>query len=501
MPKALAALLKGQASAFFAMDARPRPREYPFVTLGVENAPPILWRYGDGLLHDLKQTARDIFAQALADCSIQNAFDRALDVDSGADGVRLCVNGLSAIPLSRLKQLRVIAMGKAAVPMLEALLARLPILPGCDLAGVLVAPERPVDLPHTIQFFAGGHPLPNQASLDAAAAALSMLHANADLSPEHTLCLFLISGGASAMLELPLDPSISLADTIAFHRALVHSGASIVEMNCVRKHFSAVKGGRLALAAGRARRLSLLVSDVPPAHLDALASGPTLPDTTTVADCREILARYALLDRFPASVKHFFASTDLPETPKPGKLDSPAIVLLDSEELARTAQARAAAHGFHSVIDTGCDDWPYDRAAEYLLDLLRGLHKQHPRCCVISTGEVSVPVPEFQDAASHVGGRNQHFALHLATQLRADDTRVAALSAGSDGIDGNSTAAGAVIDGHTIPDASGRQSAVRALTACDSSTWLAARHATIITGPTGQNLRDLRLLLADATAG
>ena len=134
------------------------------------------------------------------------------------------------------------------------------------------------------------------------------------------------------MMELPLNSSISLADTVAFHQALVHSGASIVEINSVRKHFSAVKGGRLALAAGRARKLSLLVSDVPPAHLDALASGPTLPDTTTIADCRDILTRYALLTRFPASVRRFFASPDLPETPKPSELASPSWKLLDSSD-------------------------------------------------------------------------------------------------------------------------------------------------------------------------
>ncbi len=460
-------------------------------------------RHGDPLPHDLKHIARDIFAQALAGCSIPHAFDRVLRIDSGPEGPRLIAPGQPAIALSALKHLRVIAIGKAAVPMLEALLARLPVPSTCELAGVLVAPQPPAGLPDTIQFFAGGHPSPNQASFAGAAAALAIAQAVAELPPEQALCLFLISGGASAMVELPLDPSISLDDTIAFHRSLVHSGANIVEMNCVRKHFSAIKGGRLAQAAGHARKLSLLVSDVPPTHLDALASGPTLADPTTIADCREILARYALLDlpaRLPESVRRFFQSPDLPETPKPGELDSPAITLLDSAELARSAQARAAALDFHAIIDNRCDDWPFDRAALYLLDRLRTLHQDHPRCCVISTGELSVPVPQFHDAASHIGGRNQHLALHLATQLENHASPVAILSAGSDGIDGNSPAAGAVIDAQTIPDASSRESALRSLAAFDSSPWLAAHNATIVTGPTGQNLRDLRILLADATA-
>jgi glycerate 2-kinase len=456
-------------------------------------------------MEDLKQTAGGIFSQALADCSIPRAFDRMLRTESKARGQQLLFGDEPAIALDRLKRLRIVAIGKAAAPMLEALLARLPLPPSCDLAGVLIAPQRPADLPASIQFFPGGHPLPNEASFAGAAAALETLRMVANSSPEESLCLFLISGGASAMMELPLNgydksaPSISLADTVAFHNALVHSGASIVEMNCVRKHFSAVKGGRLALAAGSARKLSLLVSDVPPMHLDALASGPTLPDSTNAADCREILARYSLLDRFPASVRNFFESPDLPETPKPGELSSAAITLLDSSTLVAAAQSRAAALGFHTVVDNACDDWAFDRAAEYLLARVRDLRRAHPRCCVISTGEVSVPVPQFSDAASHLGGRNQHLALYLTTQLCAADAGIAILSAGSDGIDGNSTAAGAVIDAYTINNespSSSRHSALRALAAFDSSTWLATQDATILIGPTGQNLRDLRILLA-----
>ncbi|HWG18551.1 MAG TPA: DUF4147 domain-containing protein [Acidobacteriaceae bacterium] len=461
-------------------------------------------------MEDLKQTARDIFTEALTDCSIPRALDRIGRIESGASGRQLLIGDEPPISLDRLKHLRIVAIGKAAGSMLEALLERVALPPSCDLAGVLIAPEALASLPPSIRFFPGGHPLPNEASFAGAAAALETLRTVGHFSPEEALCLFLISGGASAMMEIPLSgygkaaPPISLADTIAFHKALVHSGASIVEMNCVRKHFSAVKGGRLALAAGSARKLSLLVSDVPPAHLDALASGPTLPDTTTVADCREILARYSLLDRFPASVRNFFELPDLPETPKPGDLICPAITLLDSAALAAGAQSHAAALGFHTIVDNTCDDWPFDRAADYLLSRLRDLRRIHPRCCVISSGEVSVPVPQFSDSSSHLGGRNQHMALYLAAQLCAEDAGIAVLSAGSDGIDGNSVAAGAVIDACTIDSASPafkRDATLRALTAFDSSPWLAARNATILTGPTGQNLRDLRILLADGPAG
>jgi hydroxypyruvate reductase len=443
----------------------------------------------------LKEIARRIFVQALDECSIERAFDRKLRVVADEAGARLVVEGGEAIALDRLRRVRVVAVGKAAAAMMNALLARLRLPSSCELQGVLIAAERPVNLPATMQYFCGGHPLPNEASFAGARAALAMLHALGDASPEDTLCIFLLSGGASAMMELPLDAAISLDDTVAFHRALVHSGASIVEMNCVRKHFSAVKGGRLALAAGAAQTLSLLVSDVPPAHLDALGSGPTVGDSTTVAECRNILARYGLMDRFPVSVRRFFAAVELPETPKPGELNSRGCKLADSDDLAEAARCHAERLGFHAVIDNACDDWSYDAAAEYLLDRLRELRREHSRACLISAGEVAVRV----DAAgvNARGGRNQHFALYIATRLRADDGPIAVLSAGSDGVDGNSDAAGAIVDEHTIDCDTTRASALRALAEFDSSTWLSGVGATIVTGPTGHNLRDLRILLAD----
>lgn len=452
---------------------------------------------------DLKAIARSLFEQALVDCSIEQSFQRKLRVVTDAEGVRLLVDGCEPIALDRLKRVRVVAAGKAAAAMLPTLLARIPLAPSCDLQGVLIATERPPNLPAGILYFSGGHPVPNEASFAGARAALSLLHALATDSSDDTLCLFLLSGGASAMMELPLDSAITLDDTVAFHLALVHSGASIVEMNCIRKHFSAVKGGRLALAAGVAQTLSLLVSDVPPSHLDALASGPTIADPTTVADCREILARYNLLERFPATVRKFFVSPTLPETLKPSELSASICKLVDSDDLAESARAHATRLGFYTVIDNACDDWSYSTAADYLLDRLRQLRQQRGRVCLISAGEVAVQVPDAiatSQGRPVRGGRNQHFALYLATQLRPEDGPIVVLSAGSDGIDGNSTAAGAILDEHTLEAAPLRQSALRALEDFDSSTWLSERNATLVTGATGHNLRDLRILLADATS-
>ncbi len=443
----------------------------------------------------LNDIARAIYAQTLADCSVERAFARKVDVVAHGDNSMLRIDAEDVVSLDHIRRVRILSVGKASATMLEALLSRLRLSNSCDLAGVLIGRDRPQDLAEGFQFFRGGHPFPDAASFDGARAALSMLGTlRQDASTSHdTLCLFLISGGGSAMMELPLDPGITLEDAVVFHTVLVHSGASIAEINCVRKHFSAVKGGRLAIAAQGSEIVSLLVSDVPRDHLDALASGPTLPDTSTVEQCREILARYGMLERFPESVQRFFASPALEETPKPGSVAAKSWTLLDADDLAESARRKAEAMGFYTVVDNTCDDWEYRAAAEYLLARLRSLRQEHPRVCLISAGEVAVKVP---GDASGTGGRNQQFALHVATLLGASDESTAVLSAGSDGIDGNSDVAGAVVGERTVQD-SGLDEARRALERFDSFPFLERVGATVKTGATGNNLRDLRVLLAE----
>lgn len=447
-------------------------------------------------MQNLRDIARTIFERALADCSVEQAVAHHLSVR----GKTLYV-GDKAIDLGGLQRVRVVAVGKAAGTMLGSLLQQLTLPENVDLAGVLIAPEgsKPLSiaLPNGFQVFAGGHPSPNQASFAGARAALAILNELPQDAPENTLCFFLISGGASAMMELPIDPSISLRDTANFHRALVASGASITEINCLRKHFSAVKGGRLALAAGNAICRSLLISDVPVGREDALGSGPTIPDSSTVAECKQILERYRLLPQFPVAVRRFFESEGLVETPKPTELHARASVLLSAETLAEAAAKNAEALGYCAVIDNACDEWGYKAAAQYLHERMRDLRQHHPNVCLISAGELSVSLPESSGshAAVGIGGRNQQFALYATTRLTPEDDPIAILSAGSDGIDGNSPAAGAVLDRHTLGDG---DSAVanEALKRFDAYPFLQARKATIVIGPTGNNLRDLRILIA-----
>ena len=459
----------------------------------------------------LSDRARELFASALRECSIERALARSIRIATSGDGVRALLLGddgrdtITSVDLTRCRHLRILAVGKAAGVMLQAVLLELSLPPGIDLDGVVIAPSRPASLPAGFQFFPGGHPLPNDASCAGARSALDLLatipHADTPSSipssPPEIVCLFLLSGGASAMMELPLDPAIPLDDTIAFHRALIHSAASIAEINCVRKHFSAVKGGRLALAARGAACISLFVSDVPTGHLDALGSGPTMPDTTTLDDCRAVLARHTLLPRFPASVQRFFLDPALPETPKPGDFTPHTVTLLDGDSLAEAVRRRAVQLGFHAVVDNTCDDWDCLAAADYLLARLRTLRRVYPRVCLISVGEITVSIPNNRLTASSVGGRNQHFALYAATRLQASDGSVAVLSAGSDGIDGNSPFAGAVVDPRTLEDLRLRSEARAALTEFRATSVLERIGATISTGPTGNNLRDLRLLLAE----
>jgi glycerate 2-kinase len=414
----------------------------------------------------LAETARSIFHHALRSSSIPAAFDRKLRLDS--------------LALDQYDRIYAIAVGKAALPMLDTLRARLPY----PLAGgVCCAPLLPEERVHGVEYFTGGHPLPNPDSFASARAALELLHGRG----AHDFIFFLISGGGSAMFELPLDPDISLPDTRTLYQALVGSGGTIAEINTVRKHFSAVKGGRLAAAAPEARKFTLLVSDVAPRYLDALASGPTLTDTSTVAECREVLDRYRLAERFPPAVRAFFEDPALPETPR--FTGDPFEILLSSDDLLDAARAQAQTLGYEAAIDNACDDWDYADAASYLLGRFTELHREHAKLCLLSGGEVTVRLKNPHGS----GGRNQQFA--LACALAGNDLVV--LSAGSDGIDGNSPAAGAIADATTVARAQALGiDAATALAGFDAYPLFSALGDTLITGPTHNNLRDLRILLS-----
>ena len=428
----------------------------------------------------LRDTARAMFAHALAESSISKAFARHVHCER--DILRICDD---LYDLNAYARVLVVSIGKAGHTLVEALESQV----GSRLEGIVATSLEPGSQVHGFRYFKGGHPTPNADSVRAAEAILKSLNVQNALS----LVIFLLSGGGSAIAEKPIDDEISLDDLIATYRALVLSGAPIAEINAIRKHLSAVKGGRLAQAAYPAQQVSLMISDVPDTTLDALASGPTMPDSTSVADCYAILEKYALLEQFPQSVRELFQRHALEETPNS---DDPAFVrarwwpVLSNKTAIEAAGVAATAQGFAVEVDNSCDDWDYDRAADYLLGRLRKLRQSVSKVCLISGGEVTVKVTN-----GGIGGRNQHFALACAQKIAGENVTV--LSAGTDGIDGNSPAAGAIADGSTAEraKAAGHDPAA-ALGTFNAYPLFDALGDTIMTGPTGTNVRDLRILLA-----
>jgi glycerate 2-kinase len=434
----------------------------------------------------VREDALDIFRYALEASRVEAAMEQRVRFD----GALLQIDGYS-YSLDGYGRWVLIALGKAGGTMARAFL-----LQAGDEAerfeGVVVAPEGAgPSLPSRFRLYGGGHPSPSEASIAAAADILETLRSLTD----GDLVIFLVSGGGSAMVEQFLLPGVSLEVVAATHKALVESGAPIAAINAVRKHLSAVKGGRLAEAAAPAEQMTIFVSDVPEGELDALSSGPTLPDRSTAEDVYRIAEEFGLAARVPGVVSSMLTGWTLAETPKPGDLifaRSRWVVLLDSGKLEAAAAVRARELGWHVEIDNRCDDRSAERAATYLLDRVRELRQVHERVCLLSAGEVTVQVPS---GSTGRGGRNQHFALLCGECIAREEITV--LSAGSDGIDGNSPAAGGLVDGSTTARAASAGYPVdAALATFDSHSLLALLGDAITTGPTGNNLRDLRILLA-----
>ena len=474
-------------------------------------------------LDTLHTTATEIFKSAVQACNVATAFDRRLRFE-GDTLYRLVPDGSGPpqIKLSSYKRIFVIALGKAAEPMLETLLDRMKRRKG--MRGICSSSQLPKKRNWRFRYFQGGHPLPNEDSFAAARATLALLRK----AKKDTLIFFLISGGGSAMFDLPLDPQVTLEEAMSFHQQLLSSGAPINEINTLRKHFSAVKGGRLAIAAEDSMKVSLLVPDVPLRTLDALSSGPTSPDHSTIAEARELLAKYGLDSKLPASIRSFFERQDLPESPgnkgwrppffprlaksgltisrrvtaaasmsgeDPAFRDSVFEILLSSHDLIENARTLAEKAGYYVAVDNSCDDWDYADASRYLLELFHTLRAKHQRLCLISVGEVTVKM----DRTPGAGGRNQQFVMACALELeKYQGEHLTVFSAGSDGIDGNTQSAGAIADPTTVARAHAFGFHLKAsLANFDACPMFTALGDSVVIGPTGQNLRDLRLLIAE----
>lgn len=408
------------------------------------------------------------------------------------DGMRLQLPGGESVDLREVRRVLLVSFGKAARPMAAAMLG---LLHGIDVHGVCAPPAPDALELAPLQVRPGGHPVPDAGSLAAAERVLALLGG----AGAQDLVLFLVSGGGSAILERPLWPEVSLAELRAFHAALTGCGAPIVAINAVRKHVSSVKGGRLALRAAPARQVTLYVSDVPHDRPEAVASGPTMPDPTTWSTVLELVAEHDLETRLPGSIRALLREARagrVAETPKPGAAAfarSTWHCLLDERSATTAIAARATARGLrceadHTTAELGCD-----QAIDALIARLRALRREHGApVALVAGGEVRVKIPPQPGT----GGRNQHFALGCALRIAGEPVTV--LSAGTDGIDGNSPAAGAVADGTTVERARTLGiDAAGCLARFDSHALFAPLGDAIVTGPTGTNVRDVRILVHD----
>lgn len=343
-------------------------------------------------------------------------------------------------------------------------------------AGVIVS----TSLHHSTrwQSFIGGHPLPNETSLASARAAFELLDR---ANNEQGTVLFLISGGGSAMIEWPISDDISLDDLRSANEVLVSSGARIAEINSVRRAFSAVKGGGLARRAQRAQMFTFIVSDTNPGDEASVASGPTLNAPAGAPNAIDVIEHYHL--ELPESIMKAVRRAQ-PSRPITGS----HIVLLDNQTALDAAAQKARELGYTCATLDHIREQPIEEGCKLLLKSARD-------GCTISGGEFSCPV-----RGDGRGGRNLETTLRCAINLKDQSSPVVVLSAGTDGIDGNSTAAGAIADETTIQRAQNLNlDAEQYLARSDSYTFFEQLNDLIVTGPTGTNVRDLRIVLKSST--
>ncbi|MFC3831378.1 MULTISPECIES: glycerate kinase type-2 family protein [Deinococcus] len=387
------------------------------------------------------------------------------------DGVR--PEALLAPHLTGTRPHFVLAFGKAAVPMARVALEAFPGVPA------LVVPPVWEDVPGA-EVIAGSHPVPDTASVRAAERALERLSAH----QAGQTVLVLVSGGGSALLCAP--DGVTLEQKGALTRALLRAGADIRELNTVRKHLSRVKGGRLA-AATRAHIRALLLSDVVGDDPATIASGPTVPDPSTFADALAVLDRYGV--DAPETRAHLHAGLrgDVPETPK-ALPDVSTTVIGSTRLLLEAARTHLEGRGVRAVILGDAFVGDVQEVARSHAAAVRDALTTGKPVVLISGGEATVRV-----RGNGVGGRNTEFALWLLREL--DGVGVHALSAGSDGVDGSSHAAGAFLtpDTQTRADRAGLDSAAF-LNRNDAASFFAALGDLLVTGPSGHNLNDLRLI-------
>jgi hydroxypyruvate reductase len=439
---------------------------------------------------DLVEKARGSFLAALAACEVEPAVAARVRVAGGS----LAVPG-GEVDLTRYGEIRIAAIGKAADRMLAAFGRALDCGPPVARRALVITHTESGEKPPWATRMVGGHPVPDRRSFEAGRALLAFF----DGCTSETLAVFLLSGGGSALAEWPLAPTVGWEDLCVLNDVLVRSNLPIRSINAVRKHVSAIKGGRLAARAAPADQLTLVVSDVAPGDVQSVASGPTVVDDTTVDDVARALDTAGLRDRIPAALRAALAPDSIAETPTVADLGGGlrwVASLLDSSSAAEAARRDVERYAAAVALLDGADGW-LEQVVDAHLSALEGLARDREPgsvCAVVSAGEATLDV-----TGDGVGGRNQHSVLYALTRvgdLCPSVGEYAVLSAGTDGRDGPTDAAGAVAGPALLAEARARGlDPTDFLRRFDAYGFFRPLGGLVVTGPTGTNVRDVRIFL------
>lgn len=438
-------------------------------------------------LDHLRADARSIFAAGLESADPFAAVARILELRNDCLWV-----GDRTYELSAVQNIFVVGCGKAAARMALAVQALL----GERLVGGVIVVKHGHQLPiERIKVIEAGHPIPDEAGLGGARQVMDL----ARRCGKNDLLFFLVSGGGSALLPYPAA-GLSLEDKRRTTEVLLRSGAKIQEVNAVRKHISQIKGGRLARLAAPATLVTLVLSDVINDSLEAIASGPTVPDRSTYGDCLRIIKHYDVERLIPPVVVDFLergANGQIAETPKPSDTvfrDTQNIIVGGNRLALAAAQHRAEALGYHTLVLSdeleGESRIVAKSHSDLVKEFLRTKTAARRPSCLLSGGETTVTV-----RGDGLGGRNQEFSLAAAIEIAGIDG-VVILSGGTDGADGPTDAAGGIVDGSTINRGRAKNlDAAVFLAKNDSYHFLQATEDLLVTGPTLTNVMDLQITL------
>ena len=433
-----------------------------------------------------------IFNAALAAVDPYNAVLKAAKVEHD----RLHVAGAN-YDLASFERIIVVGAGKATARMALAVES---LLGNRIAAGLIVVKEEHTAPLKIIEQVEAAHPVPNEAGIAGAQRILQMVRA----ADEKTLVICLLSGGASALLVAPVA-GVTLQDKQESTRLLLNAGASITELNAVRKHLSSVKGGRLAQAVWPAQLVTLIVSDVIGDPLAVIASGPTSPDNSTFAEAWAVIAKYGLQEKLPPRVADYLQRGIAAKVPETVKANDPCLekthnaIIADIRQALDAAKDMAAQLGYSAKTVSDTLQGEARDAARFLAqaarDDLAGMQVNERRC-LLCGGETTVTV-----RGNGKGGRNQEFALAFALEIEGW-RGVSLLSAGTDGSDGPTDAAGAMVDGNTASHARklgidplrylGNNDSYAFFQQFDAAT---RAHSHFKTGPTGTNVMDIQIVL------